>query len=271
MDGRVQARAPGDPRRLGPYELLGRLGQGGMGVAFLGRERRGGRLAAVKAIRPELVGDPAFAARFRREVEAARRVDSPQVARSSTPTRRPPGPQVKVIDFGMARAGGRRHRDPIGAALRHAVVDGARAAPRPAGRPARRRVRLGPAGRVRRGRPAPVRGAARPTRSPTASSTTGPTWTGSRRRGDGAGGHGPGSGRRGSPEDGGCDGKVSPDPGQPHRTSAPPPPPPTRPSPPPRRPPRSSAPEPWPGGPTSARARRPRSGPGCWPAPAGWR
>ena len=81
MDGRVQARAPGDPRRLGPYELLGRLGQGGMGVVFLGRERRGGRLAAVKAIRPELAGDPAFAARFHREVEAARRVDSPQVAR----------------------------------------------------------------------------------------------------------------------------------------------------------------------------------------------
>ena len=81
MDARVQARAPGDPRRLGPYELLGRLGQGGMGVVFLGRERRGGRLAAVKAIRPELAGDPAFAARFRREVEAARRVDSPLVAR----------------------------------------------------------------------------------------------------------------------------------------------------------------------------------------------
>jgi eukaryotic-like serine/threonine-protein kinase len=80
MDGRVQARAPGDPRWLGPYELLGRLGQGGMGVVFLGRERRGGRLAAVKAIRPELAGDPAFAARFRREVEAARRVDSPLVA-----------------------------------------------------------------------------------------------------------------------------------------------------------------------------------------------
>jgi eukaryotic-like serine/threonine-protein kinase len=81
MDGRVQAREPGDPRRLGPYELVGRLGQGGMGVVYLGRERRGGRLAAVKALRPELAGDPAFAARFRREVEAARRVDSPRVAR----------------------------------------------------------------------------------------------------------------------------------------------------------------------------------------------
>jgi hypothetical protein len=81
MDGQVLAGQPGDPRRLGPYELVGRLGQGGMGVVFLGRERRGGRLAAVKALRPELAGDPAFAARFRREVEAARRIDSPQVAR----------------------------------------------------------------------------------------------------------------------------------------------------------------------------------------------
>jgi eukaryotic-like serine/threonine-protein kinase len=81
MDVQVGARQPGDPKRLGPYELLGRLGQGGMGVVFLGRERRGGRRAAVKAIRPELAGDPAFAARFRREVEAAGRVDSPRVAR----------------------------------------------------------------------------------------------------------------------------------------------------------------------------------------------
>lgn len=81
MDGQVAAKQPGDPRRLGPYELVGRLGQGGMGVVFLGRERRTGRLAAVKALRPELAGDPTFAARFRREVDAARRIDSPHVAR----------------------------------------------------------------------------------------------------------------------------------------------------------------------------------------------
>jgi hypothetical protein len=81
MGGRVLPGEPGDPRVLGPYELLGRLGQGGMGVVYLGRERRRGRLAAVKALRQELAGDPAFADRFRREVEAARRVDAPSVAR----------------------------------------------------------------------------------------------------------------------------------------------------------------------------------------------
>jgi serine/threonine protein kinase len=80
MDVQVPPKQPGDPRRLGPYELLGRLGQGGMGVVFLGRERRTGRLAAVKALRPELTGDATFAARRRREVDAARRVDSPHVA-----------------------------------------------------------------------------------------------------------------------------------------------------------------------------------------------
>jgi len=63
----------GDPTQAGPYKLLGRLGAGGMGQVFLGRSP-GGRLVAVKVIRPELAGDPGFRARFAREVAAARRV-----------------------------------------------------------------------------------------------------------------------------------------------------------------------------------------------------
>ena len=63
----------GDPPRIGPYLLLGRLGAGGMGRVFLGRSL-GGRLVAVKVIRAELAGDQAFRARFAREVAAARRV-----------------------------------------------------------------------------------------------------------------------------------------------------------------------------------------------------
>ncbi|MDX3541995.1 protein kinase [Streptomyces europaeiscabiei] len=59
-----------DPEELGPYRLVARLGAGGMGRVYLARSPQG-RTVAVKAIRPELMGDKNFRIRFRREVEAA--------------------------------------------------------------------------------------------------------------------------------------------------------------------------------------------------------
>ncbi|MFA1543048.1 WD40 repeat domain-containing serine/threonine protein kinase [Actinomadura monticuli] len=64
---------PGDPRRIGPYELEARLGAGGMGQVFLGVSP-GARSVAVKVIRAEHAEDERFRRRFAREVEAARRV-----------------------------------------------------------------------------------------------------------------------------------------------------------------------------------------------------
>ncbi|WP_033341077.1 serine/threonine protein kinase [Catenuloplanes japonicus] len=64
---------PGDPRELGGYRLLGRLGEGGMGAVFLGRSADG-RMVAVKAIRPELANEPEYRGRFRSEVSRARQV-----------------------------------------------------------------------------------------------------------------------------------------------------------------------------------------------------
>ncbi|MER6673765.1 serine/threonine-protein kinase [Streptomyces sp. NPDC000983] len=64
---------PGDPRRIGAYRLLGRLGAGGMGQVFLARSDRG-RTVAVKLVRRELAAQEEFRERFRREVSAARNV-----------------------------------------------------------------------------------------------------------------------------------------------------------------------------------------------------
>ncbi|MFI1378130.1 serine/threonine protein kinase [Embleya sp. NPDC020886] len=63
----------GDPTRIGPYSIHGRLGAGGMGRVYLGRSP-GGRPVAVKVIHVELAQDPDFRARFRREIDVARRV-----------------------------------------------------------------------------------------------------------------------------------------------------------------------------------------------------
>ncbi|MEW2397417.1 serine/threonine-protein kinase [Streptomyces sp. NPDC046862] len=63
----------GEPTAVGPYRLLGRLGSGGMGRVYLGRSA-GGRTVAVKIVHPHFALDEEFRARFRREVDAARRV-----------------------------------------------------------------------------------------------------------------------------------------------------------------------------------------------------
>jgi serine/threonine protein kinase len=60
----------GDPRRMGDYRLIGRLGEGGMGTVFLGLTP-GGRKVAVKVMKRELAEDPESRYRFAREAEAA--------------------------------------------------------------------------------------------------------------------------------------------------------------------------------------------------------
>ena len=63
----------GDPGQVGPFRLVGCLGEGGMGRVFLGQSR-GGRKVAVKVVHPVHARDPEFRRRFAREVAAARQV-----------------------------------------------------------------------------------------------------------------------------------------------------------------------------------------------------
>ncbi|WP_327354571.1 bifunctional serine/threonine protein kinase/MFS transporter [Streptomyces sp. NBC_01304] len=62
-----------DPTHIGPYRLIARLGEGGMGLVYLGRSDLG-RTVAVKVVQAEHAQHPEFRRRFTREVAAARRV-----------------------------------------------------------------------------------------------------------------------------------------------------------------------------------------------------
>lgn len=91
---------------LGPYRLLHRLGEGGMGVVHLGLDRAG-RAVAVKVLRAHIAHDPDARARLKREVSSLRRVQHPAVAevidadvdgdRPYVVTRYVPGPGLDVV------------------------------------------------------------------------------------------------------------------------------------------------------------------------------
>ncbi|WP_051970012.1 protein kinase domain-containing protein [Kitasatospora azatica] len=75
-----QPLGPQDPPAVGPFELLARLGSGGMGRVYLAQAPDDGRPVAVKVVDADYARGRDYLPRFRAEVTAARTVRSPYVA-----------------------------------------------------------------------------------------------------------------------------------------------------------------------------------------------
>ena len=80
--------------RLGPYEIVGALGAGGMGEVYRARDARLGRDVAIKVLPPHLSNDPDSLARFEREMKTIGALSHPHI--------------IAIYDVGKARAAGDR-------------------------------------------------------------------------------------------------------------------------------------------------------------------
>ncbi|MBI2920043.1 MAG: protein kinase [Planctomycetes bacterium] len=72
--------APAAGRRLGPYVVQEKVGQGGMGTVYKALDERLQRAVAVKVLSPELSADAKFVSRFKREAQALAALNSPHIA-----------------------------------------------------------------------------------------------------------------------------------------------------------------------------------------------
>ncbi|WIM93890.1 serine/threonine-protein kinase [Actinoplanes oblitus] len=110
---------------LGDYELLGRLGEGGMGTVYLARPKNGTALVAVKVVRLDLADDDEFRRRFRSEVERARQVPPFCTAEvlDADPEHEQPYLVVEFVD-GPTLAEVVEQRGPLTSANLHSVAIG---------------------------------------------------------------------------------------------------------------------------------------------------
>ncbi|MGW0330543.1 serine/threonine-protein kinase [Streptomyces sp. NPDC003011] len=105
-----------DPKSVGGYRLLDRLGAGGMGAVYRARSRSG-REVAVKVVHAQYAEDAVFRARFRQEIEAVRKVSGvftapvvdadPEAPRPWMATQYVPGRSLaeRIRDRGALRGG----------------------------------------------------------------------------------------------------------------------------------------------------------------------
>jgi serine/threonine protein kinase len=68
-------------KRLGPYELLKKIGEGGMGTVFKGRDTRDNQIVAIKVLSGESAKNNLLVERFKQEYRAAESLRHPHIVR----------------------------------------------------------------------------------------------------------------------------------------------------------------------------------------------
>jgi serine/threonine protein kinase/DNA-binding response OmpR family regulator len=117
-----------DELLIGNYEVLDRLGAGGMGTVFKARHRRMKRIVALKVLSPSVAQAPAFVQRFQREVETVARLSHPHIVMAYDADEAPAG-HFLVMEFvegrDLATEVQARGPLPVGEAI-DCIIQGAR-------------------------------------------------------------------------------------------------------------------------------------------------
>jgi len=66
--------------RFGPYEIVAKLGEGGMGEVYRARDQKLGRDVAIKVLPADVAGDTQRLARFKREAQVLASLNHPNIA-----------------------------------------------------------------------------------------------------------------------------------------------------------------------------------------------
>ena len=99
MDRIVKPVMSAPPEKIGPYRIIRKIGEGGMGAVYEGLHELIERKVALKILRPQFAVQPEFTARFFNEARAVNRVDHPGVVQISDYGQLPDSTAYIVMEF----------------------------------------------------------------------------------------------------------------------------------------------------------------------------